>query len=44
MESKIIQSTKNPFLKREELTLEIKSEATPKESEVIEAMKEAKEI
>ena len=35
MEIKTIKQTKNPFMKREELTLEITSESVPSTSEVI---------
>jgi ribosomal protein S24E len=35
MELKIIKQEKNPFLKREELTLEITSQAAPSHTEVI---------
>lgn len=35
MKTKIIQSKKNPFLKREEITVEITSESAPTASEII---------
>lgn len=36
MEAKILKQEKNPFLKREEFTIEITSEANPVEAEIIE--------
>ncbi|MCK4649674.1 hypothetical protein KAT36_00430 [Candidatus Pacearchaeota archaeon] len=38
MKIKIIKQEKNPFLQREELVVEISSEATPNSSEVISAL------
>jgi ribosomal protein S24E len=38
MESKIIKTTKNPFLNREEIVIEINADVTPTKQEVVQAI------
>lgn len=44
MESKILRQEKNPYLKREEYSIEIKSETNPVESEIVSFVGKAAEL
>lgn len=44
MESKIVKSEKNPFLNREEITIELTAKVTPKKDEVVSAIGKDKDL